>query len=294
MQKWTKIWVSVAIALVLVGGGAYAFLTSTTPTNPCAGVATGSTSSGSQAAGVATGQLATPPPSSVAAQKKTSGSILSPGVRTPSGGPRMATGSGVIEVVAAENFWGSLVSQLGGNDTSVLSIVSDPNADPHEYEANTSDAIAITNAQFIIVNGVGYDDWALQLISAETTPNQLVLNVGDLNGVTVGGGVVSGNPHQWYNPPYVNHTIAAMYADLVQIAPSDAAYFQHNYGALNASLASLYGEATSIKTHFAGTVVAATEDIFVYLANFTNLDLVSPRSSWRRSRRGTIRRPRAS
>jgi zinc/manganese transport system substrate-binding protein len=178
--------------------------------------------------------------------------------------------------VAAENFWGSLVSQLGGDETSVLSIVSDPNADPHEYEANTSDAIAINDAAFVIVNGVGYDDWALQLIAADNNPSQVVLNVGTLNGVSVTGGIVTGNPHQWYNPVYVNHTVAAMYSVLVAIAPGDISAFQQNYATLNTSLASLYGEAQAIKTHFHGTEVASTESIFVYLANYTDLDLVSP------------------
>jgi zinc/manganese transport system substrate-binding protein len=182
----------------------------------------------------------------------------------------------VIRVVAAENFWGSLVSQLGGNDTSVLSIVSDPNADPHEYEANTSDATAIANAQFVIVNGVGYDTWALNLIAAASTTGQVVLNVGDLNGVVVGGGIVSGNPHMWYNPVFVNRTVAAMYSDLVEIAPGDTADFQANYATLNVSLASLYGEAGVIKAKFAGTTVASTESIFVYLANYTGLNLISP------------------
>ena len=183
---------------------------------------------------------------------------------------------GVIQVVAAENFWGSLVSQLGGNHTSVLSIVTDPNADPHEYEANTSDAEAIANAQFVIVNGVGYDDWALQLIASANTPGQVVLNVGNLNGVSVNGGIVTGNPHMWYNPVYVNATVAAMYSDLVSIQPSSRAYFSANYATLNVSLAALYGEAGAIKKAFAGTEVASTESIFVYLANYTGLDLVSP------------------
>ncbi|TMI76504.1 ABC transporter substrate-binding protein, partial [Candidatus Bathyarchaeota archaeon] len=58
-----------------------------------------------------------------------------------------------VQVVAAENFWGSLVSQLGGTHTQVLSIVSDPNADPHEYESNAANARAIANANLVIVNG---------------------------------------------------------------------------------------------------------------------------------------------
>jgi len=179
-------------------------------------------------------------------------------------------------VVAGENFWGSLVSQLGGANVSVISIVSDPNADPHEYEANASTAIAIKQAQYVIVNGVGYDDWALQLIASDGDSNQTILNVGDLNGVTVGGGIVGGNPHIWYNPVYVNRTVAAMYSNLVSIQPSSKSYFQANYASLNVSLGELYGRAAEIRHQFEGTVVASTESIFVYLANYTGLNLVSP------------------
>ncbi|MGA8604648.1 MAG: zinc ABC transporter substrate-binding protein [Thermoplasmata archaeon] len=179
--------------------------------------------------------------------------------------------SSVIQVVAAENFWGSLISQLGGTHVSVTSIVSDPNADPHEYEANASDARAIANAQLVIENGEGYDSWCSQLIGASDTPGQVVLNVQNTLGVTSGG-----NPHFWYNPNYVNITVHQMYADLVSISPANTQYFQQQYATLNASLGQLYGEAAAIKAHFAGTEVASTESIFVYLANFTNLDLVSP------------------
>jgi len=181
-----------------------------------------------------------------------------------------------IPVVAAENFWGSLVTQLGGTQTSVTSIVTDPNTDPHEYEANTTDAVLITNAQLVIVNGVGYDDWALKLIQADGDTNQVVLNVGDLNNVSVTGGIVTGNPHMWYNPVYVNRTVAAMYSDLAAIRPSERGYFSANYATLNASFGTLYSGANQIKNQFADTEVASTESIFVYLANYTDLDLVSP------------------
>jgi len=177
----------------------------------------------------------------------------------------------VIQVVAAENFWGSLISQLGGARTQVLSIVTDPNADPHEYESNSQDAQAIASAPFVIVNGAGYDDWALKLIAASNTPNQVVLNVADLLGKKEGD-----NPHFWYSPYYVNDTIKAMYQDLILIDPSDTAYFTQQYASLNVSLGVYNKRITEIKAHFAGTKVAATESIFVYLANATGLDLVSP------------------
>src|SRR5580692_6779134 len=77
-------------------------------------------------------------------------------------------GSAPIQVVAAENFWGSLVSQLGGSRVSVVSVVSDPNADPHEYESNANTAKIFTTASYVILNGAGYDSWADKLLSAGT------------------------------------------------------------------------------------------------------------------------------
>ena len=124
--------------------------------------------------------------------------------------------NGPIKIVAAENFWGSLVGQLGGNRVSVISVVSDPNADPHEYESNPANAEAIANASFVIVNGDGYDDWALSLISASNTPGQKVLNVQDYLNSTANPGCAlkdywdyangCSNEHFWYSPFYVNDT----------------------------------------------------------------------------------------
>lgn len=176
-----------------------------------------------------------------------------------------------IQVVAAENFWGSLMGQLCGTHCNVTSIVTDPNADPHEYEASAGDAKAISNARIVIVNGVGYDDWALKLISASSNPNRTVLNVADLLGVVNGS-----NPHLWYNPNYVNATVKQMYLDLVAVDPANASYYKQQYENVTASLATVDGRMTEIKQQFSGTKVAATEDIFVYLANATGLDLVSP------------------
>ncbi len=177
----------------------------------------------------------------------------------------------VIQIVAAENFWGSLMQQLGGTHVNVTSIVTDPNADPHEYESNAADARDIANAKIVIVNGVGYDDWALKLISANNNPNQTVLNVADLLNVPNGS-----NPHLWYNPTYVNTTVKQMYLDLVRTDPADAAYYKQRYNNVTASLAQVDSRMTEIRDQFGGTKVASTESIFVYLANATGLDLVSP------------------
>lgn len=176
-----------------------------------------------------------------------------------------------MQVVAAENFWGSLLGQLCGIHCNVTSIVTDPNADPHEYEASAADAKMIANAKFVVVNGVGYDDWALQLMAASPNPNRTVLNVANLLDVPNGS-----NPHLWYNPSYVNRTVKQMYLDLVQIDPNNASYYQQQYQNVTASLANVYARETEIRQQFAGTKVASTESIFVYMANATGLDLVSP------------------
>lgn len=179
--------------------------------------------------------------------------------------------SSKVQIVAAENFWGSLVSQLGGTHVQVLSIVSDPNADPHEYSSNSANAQAIANASLVIVNGAGYDTWALSLIAAANNPNQRVLNVQELIGQPV-----ATNPHFWYSPHYVNETVKAMYSNLLSIDPADAGYYEQQYASLNASLGQYNSRIDEIKMQFAGTRVAATEDIFAYLANATGLDLISP------------------
>src|SRR2546426_746496 len=185
---------------------------------------------------------------------------------TSSGGP-----SKVVQVVAGENFWGSLASELGGTHVKVLSIVSDPNADPHQYESSSANAQAVANANLVIVNGAGYDDWLLRLLSASNNPAQTVLNVQKLIGQPV-----APNPHFWYSPYYVNDTVKAMYRDLVSIDSGNAVYYRQQYATLNASLGVYNARIHKIAQQFSGAPVAATEDIFVYLANATKLNLVSP------------------
>src|SRR5579872_2234734 len=200
-------------------------------------------------------------------------------------------GNNTVKVVAGENFWGNLVSQLGGSHVSVLSIVSDPNADPHQYESNSADAQAIANASFIIVNGAGYDDWALQLISAANNPNQKILNVQDMLNTTVNPGCAElaynatracVNPHFWYSPYYVNYTVHAMYNDLVALDSADQAAFKANYATLNSSLYTSYmAREAEIKAQYNNAPVASTESIFLYMANATGLNVISPQGFMR-------------
>src|SRR5207248_5622992 len=110
--------------------------------------------------------------------------------------------NGVLQAVAAENFWGSIGSQLGGTKVHVASVITSPATDPHDYEPTAADARTIAGAQMVIVNGIGYDPWAPKLIAANPVSGRVVLDVGDLVGVRLGG-----NPHRWYSPTDVQRVI---------------------------------------------------------------------------------------
>ncbi len=185
--------------------------------------------------------------------------------------PSSKNSSGKIEVVAAENFWGSLISQLGGTHVNVLSVVSDPDADPHEYESNIATAKAVATADFIIINGAGYDTWAENLISSGVKSNCTILNVADLVGKKEGD-----NPHLWYDPDYVNQVVTEMEKDLIAIDPSNAQYYEQQYVDLTASLVQYQNLCDNIKENYGGIHIAATESVAEYLANATGLDLISP------------------
>jgi zinc/manganese transport system substrate-binding protein len=177
----------------------------------------------------------------------------------------------VLQVVAAENFWGSLASQLGGRRVHVTSIVTDPNADPHEYESNPADARLLAKADFVIVNGAGYDDWASKLLGAEPAAGRKVLTVAALLGKKDGD-----NPHFWYDPNYVFKVVDQISKDLESLEPSESSYFDARSKDVQDDLAPYRQRLAYIRQHFAGRPVAATESIFQYMAEYLRLDLVTP------------------
>jgi zinc/manganese transport system substrate-binding protein len=183
-------------------------------------------------------------------------------------------GSTVINVVAAENFWGSLAEQLGGSRVKVTNIINNPDADPHDYEATVDDGRAIATAQLVIVNGVGYDPWAAKLADANPSPNRTTLAVGDLVGAKDGD-----NPHRWYNPDDVRRVIDRITSDYKTIDPADAPFFDTQRSTvLDTNLKAYFDTINRIKTSYAGTPVGASESIFAMLAPALGLNLLTPSS----------------
>jgi zinc/manganese transport system substrate-binding protein len=179
-----------------------------------------------------------------------------------------------FQVVAAENFWGSIAAQLAGSKVAVTSIVVNPNTDPHDYQASASDARAMAGAKLAIVNGIGYDTWASKLIAANPVSGRTVLDVGDLLGLKEGD-----NPHQWYNPASVLKVVDAIVADYGKIDPADKAYFAAQKRHFETVSLRTYNDLRrQIRRHFAGVPVGYSESIFEPLGRDLRLKLLTPNS----------------
>jgi zinc/manganese transport system substrate-binding protein len=182
-----------------------------------------------------------------------------------------ASGPDVVQVVAGENFWGNIAAQLGGNHANVQSVVSDPNADPHEYESSTNDARAFATANLVILNGAGYDDWGKKLLQASPNQGRQVLDVAGLLGKKAGD-----NPHFWYDPDYVVRVADRITAEYRSLDSADSGYFDHQRAVFANALQPYQVRLGEIKSKFGGVPVGATESIFAYMAGYVGLKLISP------------------
>jgi zinc/manganese transport system substrate-binding protein len=181
------------------------------------------------------------------------------------GGPR-------FEVVAAENFWGSLAAQIAGSRADVRSVIVNPGTDPHSYQPTARDARTLAGANVAIVNGVGYDEWAQQLLGASPAAGRVVLDVGDL--LRLGRGA---NPHRWYFPGDVRTVIDAIVADYERVDPADAAYFaKRGQMLLTVDFARYDSLLREIRARYAGVAVGYSESIFQGLGEYLGLRLRTP------------------
>ena len=186
-----------------------------------------------------------------------------------------AAGGTKINVVAAENFWGSIAAQLGGSKVTETSIITNPNTDPHSYEPTAADARTIAGAQLFIQNGIGYDSsWAPNLVAANPNSSRTVLTVGDVLGLKDGD-----NPHQWYSHQSVYSVIDAITAAYQKMDPADSSYFaQQKTQFENTTLAEYNQLETTIKSKYAGTPIGASESIVSPLATTLGLNMQTPYS----------------
>ena len=164
----------------------------------------------------------------------------------------------------------------------MTNIITNPAADPHDYEPTSEDARTMAGAQMAIVNGIGYDPWASKLLAANPSSGRTVLTVGDLLGLKEGD-----NPHQWYSPVSVQKVIEQITADYKQADPGHASYFdaqQHRFETVG--LARYHSLISQIRSRYAGTPVGASESIFAALAPVPRPEALDPDRVPRRYLRG--------
>jgi zinc/manganese transport system substrate-binding protein len=182
---------------------------------------------------------------------------------------------GRLRVVAAENFWGSIGSQLGGSRVAVSSIIVNPDTDPHSYEPTAADARTIAGARLAIVNGIGYDNWAPKLLAAspaEGGGGRVVLNVGEALGLKDGD-----NPHQWYSPASVRRVVGEIVANYDRLDPAGAGYYAAREKVFETESLARYDQLRAqIRASYAGTPVGYSESIFRPLGEDLGLRLMTP------------------
>ena len=177
-----------------------------------------------------------------------------------------------LRITAAESVWGDIAAQLGGPRVVVTSIVSNPAADPHDYEPTAIDARALAGADLAIVNGAGYDPWATKLLDANPVKHRLTVNTAHLANVKDGE-----NPHLWYSPADVSLVATAITAAFSQLDPAGRdAYVKRNTMFRTQGLAGYRAAIRSIRTTYARARIGASESILVPLAQALKLKLVTP------------------
>ncbi|MFI5042835.1 MAG: metal ABC transporter solute-binding protein, Zn/Mn family [Acidimicrobiales bacterium] len=203
---------------------------------------------------------------------------------TPSAGE-----GGRVSVVAAENFYGNIAQQIGGTHVNVTSVLSDPNADPHLFQANTTTAAEVAEAEVVIENGVHYDDWMDRMIAASPNPARRVVRMADVLGVSG----ADANPHLWYDVPRLPQ-IASAIADALSAAdPAHEASYRAGAAAFVASLEPLDDAVAGIKSKYGGTKVAYTEPVPGYLLEAAGLINETPEGFSKAIEEGTDPTPQS-
>jgi zinc/manganese transport system substrate-binding protein len=187
------------------------------------------------------------------------------GLATP---PAARAAGGMVTLVAAENFYGGIAGRIGGPPVEVVSILSNPDQDPHMFEASPAVARRLADAAVVVVNGAGYDAWAGKLLGTAPRPQRIVINVAQLMGRKAGD-----NPHLWYDPATMPAVARAIAAALQKADPAHAADYAARLKTTLASLARIQTRVDAMRAKYAGQPVTATEPVFGLMAEAIGLTM---------------------
>jgi zinc/manganese transport system substrate-binding protein len=188
------------------------------------------------------------------------------------GGAAAAPGAGKILTVGAESQYADVIAQVGGQYVQASALLSNPNTDPHSFEASIAVAREVGGARLVVQNGLGYDGFMGTIESAAPSTSRTVIDVQHLLGLPDD----TANPHLWYDPATMPRVASAVAQALAKIEPSHAAYFEANAKAFTSSLGTLNAEIKSFSSTYEGTGVATTEPVADYLLTALGLDNKTP------------------
>jgi zinc/manganese transport system substrate-binding protein len=179
---------------------------------------------------------------------------------------------GKIEVVAAENFYGNVAQQIGGDRVSVVSILNNPDQDPHLFEVSPAVIRKVAAAQVVLYNGAGYDPWVEQVLSATAKPGRVAIVAADLMQRKSGD-----DPHLWYDPATMPAVARALATALAAADPAHKDDYAARLATFLASLAPFDAKIAAIRDKYAGTAVTATEPVFGNMAQALKLTMANER-----------------
>jgi len=179
---------------------------------------------------------------------------------------------GAIVAVGAESQYADVISQVGGKYVKATAIMSNPNTDPHTFEASEQVAQELSSAQLVVQNGLGYDSFMNTILNADPASARAVINVQQLLGLPDS----TPNPHLWYKPGTMAAVATAVAGDLAKIQPAHAAYFKANAATFIKSLQGWLDLILAFKVDYPDTPVATTEPVADYLLQAAGTDNMTP------------------
>ena len=177
-----------------------------------------------------------------------------------------------IAIVAAENFYGDVAEQVGGATVKVTSILTNPDQDPHLFEASASTARSLAAARIVIYNGADYDPWMTKLLSASRASGRVTIEVAKLVGKKAGD-----NPHLWYDPATMPAVAKALAAQLAKLDPEHRSDYEARRDAFVTSLKPVDDKIAALRQQYGGVSITATEPVAGYMAEAIKLKMRNPR-----------------
>ncbi len=198
--------------------------------------------------------------------------LVSLGACSSSSGSSGSASDGRIVALGAENEYADVISQIGGQYVNVTAIMSDPNTDPHTFEASPSISKTVAAASLVVQNGVGYDSFMGTIEKASPNSARKVIDVQHLRNLPDS----TPNPHLWYDPATMPVVAKQIAADLSALQPDHASYFQQNAATFVGSLKAWTDALAAFSARYPHTPVAVTEPVADYMLKAAGTDNVTP------------------